>query len=354
MTSIKERTDAFIQLGNFFRLYDENLPKSTCLLKEIYFEAFEKEIEQAHIYNAWFTPEFVRSAIVSLGLMLQEQSINDWIKSYEILDNPKTIKKVGVIMAGNIPMVNFHDLFCVVMSGHIFIGKLSSKDNSLMQMVAKMLFELQPVLKNAILFIDGMMPEIDAIIATGSNNTARYFEQYFAKYPNIIRKNRSSIAILDGSETNEELKELAKDIFMYFGMGCRNISKVFLPKDSDPSKLYPYFKPYEYLYSHNKYANNHDYHRSVYLLSALPHLDNGFLIMKEDTANTSPVAVLYFEYYSEIQKLIDTIEKNIDQIQCVVTKNNYFKVSIGFGNTQVPSLFDYPDGIDVMNFLLKI
>ncbi len=327
-------------------------------------------IKQASRKNGWFTEENIRLAIASLGEMLKEDKLKKWIAIYTSpksqVQNPMSQakqplgKKIGVIMAGNIPLVGFHDFLCVLMSGNTFIGKLSSEDEYLLPAVAKLLTGIEPGFKERIHFTDqpfNKAKDISAFIATGSNNSARYFEYYFEKYPHIIRKNRNSVAILNGEETKEELKELGKDIFQYFGMGCRNVSKIYVPKDYNLDRFFEAIVDYGDLINHNKYFNNHQYYRTIYLLNNEKFLDNNFLMLKESEQIASPVATLYYERTKNKEELIKKLKDKKDDIQCIVsspTSQVPGLNTVPFGQTQSPDLWDYADGVDTMEFLLTL
>lgn len=325
-------------------------------------------IEKASKKNGWFTEENVRLAIASLGEMLDGGKLRKWMDRYPqgkrqkakgISEQPEA-KKIGVIMAGNIPLVGFHDFLCVLMSGNVFVGKLSSEDEILLPEVAKILTGIEPGFKNRIHFTDqpfNKTKDIFAFIATGSNNSARYFEYYFGKYPHIIRKNRNSVAVLDGTETDPDLKNLGKDIFQYFGMGCRNVSKLYVPKDYNLDKFFASIVDFGEVINHNKYYNNHQYYRTIYLLNSEKFLDNNFLMLKESEQIASPVATLYYERYTSKEDLLGKVKKQQENIQCFAA-NPKLQVSgfklIPFGNAQCPELWDYADGVDTMEFLLNL
>ena len=253
-------------------------------------------------------------------------------------------------MAGNIPLVGFHDFLCVLLSGNNVLAKLSSNDKVLLPYLSNYLIQQEPSLAARIAFTEGKMEGFDAVIATGSNNTSRYFEYYFGKKPNIIRKNRNSIAILTGKESTEELTALGEDIFRYYGLGCRNVSKIYVPKGYDFEPFFNAIFSYKDIVDQHKYANNYDYNKAVYLMSNFKILDNGFLILKEDDGQASPISVLFYAYYDAEETLEQELNAQEEQIQCIVSK----KGGIGFGETQKPKLHDYADGVDTMEFLLKL
>lgn len=344
---LEKRIDAFVRLGAIFR-DPSGVPDAV--------------IEKASKKNGWFTEENVRLAIGSLGEMLEESKLRKWIYKYKVqgTKHDVTAQKIGVIMAGNIPLVGFHDFLCVLISGNTFVGKLSSDDEILLPAVAKILTGLEPGFKDRVLFTDqpfNKTKDISAFIATGSNNSARYFEYYFGKYPHIIRKNRNSVAILDGKETKEELKGLGKDIFQYFGMGCRNVSKIYVPQDYNLDRFFESIVDFGEVINHNKYYNNHQYYRTIYLLNSEKFLDNNFLMLKESEQIASPVATLYYERYTNKENLLEKVKKQQDNIQCLVTDPK-FQISglqsVSFGNSQCPDLWDYADGVDTIEFLLTL
>ena len=253
-------------------------------------------------------------------------------------------------MAGNIPLVGFHDFLTVLISGHKVVIKMSSIDNVLLKVLIEKLLSIAPEFNDSIAFINDVKNRnFDAVIATGSDNSAQYFEYYFKGAKKIIRKNRRSVAVLDGSESDMELKGLAVDVFAYFGLGCRNVSKLFLPNGYDLNKLFAAFFPYSDLVEHKKYGNNYDYNKAIFLMGRNKLVENGFLLMKEDKSLLSPVAMLYYEYYNDINTVEQFVEKNAEQLQCVVSKKN-----IPFGNSQQPNLWDYADGVDTVDFLREL
>ena len=345
---LEKRIIAFARLG---AILSENKDKS-----------LQVATDKASIKNGWFTKENIGLAITSLGEMLQEDKLRKWTSSYkyQVSGIKSPAKKIGVIMAGNIPLVGFHDFLCVLMSGNAFAGKLSSDDEYLLPAVAEILTQIEPEFKDKIQFTNkpfNQLPNITAFIATGSNNSARYFEYYFGKYPHIIRKNRNAVAILDGKESIDDIKELGKDIFQYFGMGCRNVSKVYIPQDYNTDKFFEAIVDFGEVINHNKYYNNHQYHRTIYLLNGDKFLDNNFLMLKESTEIASPVATLYYERYRDPKELTKTLEGQKEKIQCVLTnpKSQIPNLkSIPFGKAQSPDLWDYADGVDTMKFLSEL
>src|SRR6187549_1539843 len=298
------------------------------------------------LINPWFTPEFIDIATGNVAKhFLDKQKLENWTSSYKI----ETIapKKIGIVMAGNIPLVGFHDLLSVFISGHKAIMKASSKDEVLIKHLAQKLIEWNNRLDEMIIFQE-MLKDCDAYIATGSNNSARYFEYYFKKYPHIIRRNRTSVAILDGNETAKELEELADDVHLYFGMGCRNVTKIFVPKEYDFIPMLSAFKKYDRFKDHHKYKNNYDYNLALHILNGKFYMTNESVILVENSSVFSPISQLNYEFYTD-KNIVAKSLASIDDLQCAVG-HDY----IPFGQAQIPFLTDYADGIDTINFLTKL
>lgn len=298
---------------------------------------------QARNQNGWFTEDNVLLAIKYISEeYLQKKNLQ---KLAESISPHTTPRKIGIVAAGNIPMVGFHDLLCVIMTGNIALFKASSTDAALMTNVIRLIFEINPKSKDFIILAD-RLNDADAYIATGSDNTARYFHYYFGQKPHIIRKNRSSVAILKGNETNADLRELGNDIFRYFGLGCRNVSKVFVPENYVFDTFFQQIEYWNTILIHHKYSNNYDYNKSILLINQVPHLDNGFLMVKEDQNLVSPLSVLHYETYKNEEDLTQKLNENAHKLQCIVGYGH-----IGFGQSQKPSITDYADGIDTIDFL---
>lgn len=324
----------------------------------LYLNAVENQAEielwadRASHQNNWFTVENTKKSLkIIADYYLQEDFLTQWTELYEIPDKPKTVKSVGVIMAGNIPAVGFHDMMTIVLSGHVCMAKLSSQDSFLMTTLIEKLLEINPNLE---IRIADRLNEVDALIATGSDNSARYFEYYFRNKPHIIRKNRTSVAILNGNETEEDFLNVGKDITDYYGLGCRNISKMYVPEKYDFTKFYDSIESLGDIFYHNKYKNNYDYNKSIYLVNMMPHFDNGFMILAPSEALVSPISVIFYEEYKNEEDLKEIIEENKDKIQCIVSKNSWIEKSLNFGDAQKPKLWDYADGVDTMAFLLSL
>jgi hypothetical protein len=304
-------------------------------------------------YNAWFTPESVSQAIHAAGQMLDTDDLIKWLSNYHF-DYTQTPKRVGLILAGNIPLVGFHDVLCVLISGNYALIKSSSQDARLIKHVLQMLCAIEPEFESRYSFVE-RLENFDAVIATGSNNSSRYFDYYFGKVPNIIRKNRNSLAVLTGEETADQLHALGHDIFDYYGLGCRNVSKLLVPRDYKLDFFFESIEDFNPIIHHHKYNNNYGYNKSIYLVNSDKHFDNGFLLLKQDERLSSPLAVLFFDYYEDLTSLKKQLDDLTDNIQCVVsaaslqTKNQL----VNFGESQKPALWDYADNVDTMAFLVS-
>lgn len=352
MAGHTERFKAFVKLGTFFRTYGDTKEKLATPDAEAkrWRNSFHETLVQAGNQNAWFTRDNILRAIAAWGEQLKADNLRRWLSRYDLEKNqPKT---VAIIMAGNIPLVGFHDFLSVLITGNRALVKLSSNDRHILSFVASYLIHNEPTLKDAIAFEEGTLPSYDAVIATGSNNTSRYFDYYFGRKPHIIRRNRNAVAILDGRETREQLLALGADIFTYFGLGCRNVSKLFVPEKYDLSLLFNALEHYAAVGEHQKYANNYDYNKAVYLMSDFHFLDNGFLLLKEDTSYSSPIGTLFYEYYDDIGRINERLYQDREKIQCVLG-TKLTGMEHPFGTSQNPALWDYADGVDTVEFLLK-
>jgi len=324
--TLNNRIDAFSELGSFLSQFmtEDFIKNDKVQYNDSFFERFSNAIHGAQHKNGWFLPGQVVFSVDQWSKALQKESLLKWTNAYDFKDSkPKT---VGIVMAGNIPLVGFHDLLSILISGHKALVKLSSDDVKLIPLLCEYLKAVEPRLEDYIIFTEGKLEDFDAVIATGSNNTARYFEHYFKGKPNIIRKNRNSIAILTGEETKEQLEALGEDIFRYYGLGCRSVSKLFVPKGYNFDSFYKSIFKFQDILKHEKYTNNYDYNKAVYLMSK------------------------YYEDYKDLKLLF---EDKAEQLQCIVNFPESSK-NIDFGKTQHPELQDYADGIDTVNFLLKI
>ena len=353
--TLETKKSVFVELGRFLKQFSENdtVKESNVLYNDLFFDDFEKLILLSQSHNGWYTPEQVYFAIKSWADALTEENLDKWLSNYEseFSQTNKTEKTVALILAGNIPLVGFHDFLSVIITGNKALIKMSSNDQHLLPFLAKYLIFIDESLKDKITFVEGKLENFDTVIATGSNNTARYFEYYFKDKPSIIRKNRNSVAVLNGQETKEDLEALGEDIFRYFGLGCRNVSKFFVPKGYKFDAFFEAIFKYQDVIQYEKYANNYDYNKAVFLMSNFKLLDNGFLTIKEDQSYASPISSVFYEYYENIEDLQKRLDAEAEQIQCVVS-NNLIKNSISFGKTQTPELWDYADNVDTISFLL--
>jgi hypothetical protein len=348
-----EIKSSFVELGNFLRQFSEdgNVKSTIVLQNDLYFENFANLIELSQSHNGWFTPEQVYFSIQAWAKALTEENLNHWLSNYAFSKTEH--KKVGLVLAGNIPLVGFHDFLSVLISGHDVLVKTSSNDQHLLKFLANYLIAIEPKLNSKITIVEGKLKGFDAVIATGSNNTARYFEYYFKDKPIIIRKNRNSVAVLDGTETFEDLVNLGEDIFRYFGLGCRNVSKLFVPKGYNFDTFFKAMFEYREIIQYTKYANNYDYNKAVFLMSNFIILDNEFMIIKEDSSYSSPISSIFYEFYDNLEDIKTRLHVDKEQIQCIAS-NDLIVNSVAFGQTQQPKLWDYADNLDTLEFLLKI
>jgi len=350
---LKKRIKAFLKLGESLKQFSSEQDND---LNASLHAFLGEKIDKAVYENSWFTRDDIISAFKGIGDMLAEEKTAAWISEYQGLkkqiENPQT---VGVVNAGNIPLVGFHDFLCILISGNNYLGKLSSKDKVLLPALKDILIDYEPEFAKFISFEENQLKDFDAIIATGSDNTARYFHYYFGKYPNIIRKNRNGVAVIPEDYNEEDLKKLADDIFLYYGLGCRNVSKLFLPENF---KINHFFENIEHYYdkliNHHKYANNYNYHKSIYLMNKVSHLDNGFALLKEDESFASPISTIFYETYKDIEKVKEKLDVHNEEIQCVVSYPETIKNAVPFGKAQFPELWDYADNIDTLNFLISL
>lgn len=333
---LEQRIQAFHQLGQVLR----SLPS----------EKLEEWCHLAKSDNAWFTAGNVKLAIEGISSFLHLDTLTAWTNKYPL----QTLKSktIGTIMAGNIPLVGFHDFLCVLISGHNLLMKVSSKDSKLFGIVVEELITIEPAFKEKIKIVDGPMKGFDAVIATGSDNSARYFDYYFNKYPNIIRKNRTSCAVLTGKETKTEMLALGKDVFSYFGLGCRNVSKLFVPADYSFQVLLDTWSTFSEVIDHHKFNNNYDYQKAILLVNQQPHLDTGYTLLCESDNFVSPISVLFYEFYKSEDDIINKLIANRTKLQCIVGNEAFCTVS--FGNTQHPAVWDYADDVDTLAFLSSL
>ncbi len=337
---LQRRVNAFVQLG--IKLQN---------LEEI---QAEELVFRTRALNKWFDEKSIKQALNGIVYLLEEERLNSFVAKYNLFDEV-SVKKIGVVMAGNIPAVGFHDYLCVLLTGNQLYAKLSTQDKYLLQAIHQFLLEIEPDFKEFTFFVEQLpLKELDAVIATGSDNSSRYFEQYFSKIPNIIRKNRTSCGILTGEETEEDFINLGKDIFQYYGLGCRNVSKLFVPKNYDFTPMLDALVMYHEIAYHATYENNYTYNKSVYLVNKEEHLDTGFLLVRESEELVSPIGVLYYEQYESNDSLTQILNAFEEKIQCIVSKDASWQNSEAFGQAQYPKIDDYADGVDTMAFLLEL
>ena len=334
--TLEQRINAFSKLGKHISNLNED-------------DLTQLATEAAH-ENPWFTSSSVRKAIQGITNYLDHDKLSKWLTPYPV-DNlvPKTI---ALVMAGNIPLVGFHDLLCVLISGHNALVRLSSKDSRLNRYMIDRLIEVEPIFKNRITIQPETLKGFDAVIATGSDNSSRHFEYYFRNVPNIIRRNRTSCAILTGAETQDDFKNLGYDVFDYFGLGCRNVSKLFVPEGYDFKNLLDNWHHFEKIIDHHKYANNYDYQKSILLVDQQPFLDTGFVLLRENEKLVSPISVVYYQTYRDTDSLKLILQSHKSKLQCVVGKNE--PATVSFGKAQMPEVWDYADGVDTMAFLSNL
>jgi hypothetical protein len=333
MMNLSQRKELLIRLGSYMLSDDQG---------------WQEAKQRAYLENQWFIPEFVELSVKNIAEnFLQPQHIETLINRYQVPGNNSNPKIVGIVMAGNIPLVGFHDLFCVLVAGHYAHVKPSSKDEVLIKHLVEKMKEWQPQVEDYIV-LSSMIKNCDAYIATGSNNSSRYFEYYFGKYPSIIRKNRTSVALLTGRESKEELEKLSGDVYQYFGLGCRNVTKIYVPRNYDFVPLLDAFKKYDHLVDHHKYKNNYDYNLAIHILNNKYYMTNGSVILVENTSPFSPISQLHYEYYDDEKEVTEQLRHDAN-IQCVVGEKN-----IDFGGAQCPQVCDYADGRDTMAFLMGL
>ncbi len=340
MQALAQRIQALTRLGEALRE----------ILK--HYTAPEHETARAAVAlsfhkNGWFTEKEVKRSLNYWSEALTEENLTAWLAPYDLKYHASL--DVGLILAGNIPLVGFHDIVCTLLAGHRAIIKPSSSDHALIEWLMELLVDINPEAKLWFEIRMNQMNSFDAVIATGSNNSARYFEQYFGNVPHIIRKNRTSVAVLDGNESEEELKGLVEDILSYYGLGCRNVTKVFVPRDYDLNKIFAASLPFAYVMNNNKYANNYAYHRTLMMMEQKDVLENDVLLITPSESLFSPVSVLHCEAYDNRKELSIKLEALTDDIQCVVSRDQ-----IPFGKAQRPDLQDYADGVDTMSFLRNL
>jgi hypothetical protein len=351
---LQQRINAFAALGRFLHTCSKAWPTSNEKTEGVdpLVGQMVAALEKANHGNGWFTEDNLQFALQSWSNALTISALERWTANYSIPDvqQPKTI---AIVMAGNIPLVGLHDMLSVLLTGNKVLAKLSSNDTYLLPAIAKFLIAQQPDWKNYISFTKDPLDNFDAVIATGSNNTSRYFEYYFNSYPHIIRRNRNSVAVLTGEETPQQLEALADDVFRYFGLGCRNVSKIYIPEGYSFDAFFKAMYSWRDIIHNHKYINNYDYNKAVYLMGNISLLDNEFLLLKEDTGFSSPIAVLFYERYSNLSQVKMRLKDQQDNIQAIVSQAE-IDGAVDFGLVQAPELWDYADGVDTMSFLLTL
>lgn len=337
----------FSLLGEAMVSWGKNSGKNEIhpFIAEPFHDKMNELIAREHHFNGWFTEKAIRESLLHLGEHLSENTLGKWLAPYPMASKPR---RVGLILAGNIPLVGFHDVMSTLLSGHQAVIKMSSDDRRLLPLLLDVLVELVPPLSVNIKLVE-KLTDIDAVIATGSDNSARYFEKYFGHLPNIIRKNRTSIAVLEGDETAKELSELGKDIFTYFGLGCRNVSHLMVPKSFDLDRFFGAIVEYGDIINHNKYANNYDYYKAIYLMNRESIIENGFVLTRESDELFAPIAVLHYQRYNSKAEVASYLKRHENKIQVVAGK-----AYTPFGQAQSPELNDYADGIDTLEFLSEL
>lgn len=340
MMPLQQRINAFAKLG-------AHLGSLTSEISEDY----NSLVNTANAQNGWFTEDNIKFALDSWSNALTEKNLRQWTSKYSFAEG--TPKTIAIVMAGNIPLVGFHDFISVLISGNNVLAKMATSDTILLTYVTKQLIAIEPSFAAAITFTKEKLENFDAVIATGSNNTAKYFDHYFNKYPNIIRKNRNSVAVITGKETTAQMEALADDVFRYFGLGCRNVSKIYLPQEYDLDHFFNAMFSWKEVINNHKYMNNYDYNKAVYLMSDIKLLDNEFMLLKEDEGFSSPISVVMHERYTSLQEVQTKISNQSQHIQAIVADcgiNN----EIPFGIAQTPALWDYADAVDTLQFIIEL
>lgn len=356
MLDIAARISAFETLGRFIGQYDsEKQDEDLQKINSYFLDGFRQTIVEAGLYNNWFTKDNVEFALQQWSQALTRENLEEWIAKYPSDKfNPAEPKTIAIIMAGNIPLVGFHDFLSVLITGNKVLAKPSTDDDKLLPFLAQILVAIDKRFADYITLATGQLKEFDAVIATGSDNSSRYFEHYFGKYPNIIRKNRTSVAVLTGEESEETMLQLGEDVFRYFGLGCRNVSKIFLPQGYDIDKVFKAFFNFSHVIDNKKYSNNYDYNRAIFLMEKHDFLENGFVIIKENESLHAPAAVVYKEEYSSIAELNEKLASFEDQLQCIVSADENVNNRLPFGKAQQPQLWDYADKVDTISFLTQL
>lgn len=353
MLDISARISAMETLGRFISQYQDERPdKDLKKINSYFLEGFRQTIVEAGTYNNWFTKDNVEHALQQWSEALSHDNLQAWVNRYPSqYFTPDTPKTIAIIMAGNIPLVGLHDFITVLITGNKVLAKPSTDDDKLMPFLAQILVAIDKGFAEQINLATGQIKEFEAVIATGSDNSSRYFEHYFGKYPNVIRKNRTSVAVLTGNETEDELHKLGEDVFRYFGLGCRNVSKIYVPRGYDIDQVFKAFYNFSHVIDNKKYSNNFDYNRAIYLMEKHDFLENGFVIIKESENLHAPAAVVYKEEYDSVDELNKSFASMSSQLQCIVSKQGQIKNRIAMGEAQKPQLWDYADKVDTIEFI---
>ncbi len=351
---LNDRIYAFEKLGNCISYYIQSSKENKYNIQNSYNIDFEYFINEAEINNSFFIKEFIINSLEELSEWLRSENITNWLADYNIdLFENQNKKTIALILAGNLPLVGFHDILSILITGNKALIKTSEKDKILVKLLTDTLCKIEPKFDNYIEFTDKIISNFDAIIATGSNNSKRYFDYYFQKYPSIIRGNKNSIAILSGEETDEDLKLLADDIFLYFGLGCRSVSKIYIPQNYNFEKILKNFEKYQNIcLNNNKYLNNYNYQKAILLVNQIPFYDNDFLLLVENANTVSPISVLNYEKYEKVEYIVNSL--NFNQLQCVVSNINISEKIEKIGKSQKPHLNEYADSIDTIEFLINL
>lgn len=350
---MKERLAALEKWGRFMaQSYTGTPDPELAKIHEHFDQPWQQALREAELFNPWFTQENLRHALETWGATLSRPGLEAWVSQYPALQaKPQAPKTIAIIMAGNVPLVGMHDLLAVLVSPHHALIKPSSDDEKLWPVLLQILVALEPKFAPEIRLADGQIKQFDAVLATGSNNSARYFHYYFGKYPHIIRQNRSSVALLDGQESPEELQALGEDVFRYFGLGCRNVSKVYLPEGFDWDRLFGAFYDFQAVKDHNKYGNNYDYNRAIYLMENIPFMENGFFILREHSPLHAPVSVMHVAHYQDREAVLEELSEKRNEWQCLVSRQKLPLPTVNPGQTQQPGLMDYADEEDTLQFI---
>lgn len=356
MFKMEARIEALEKWGRFMaQSYTGTPDPELAKIHEHFDQPWQRALREAELYNPWFTQENLRHALETWGGTLTRPQLEAWVAQYpELQKSQQTPQKVAIIMAGNVPLVGMHDLLATLISPHHALIKPSSDDERLWPVLLQVLVALEPQFAPEIRLAEGQIRKFDAVLATGSNNSARYFHYYFGKYPHIIRRNRSSVALLDGQESPEELKALGEDVFRYFGLGCRNVSKVYLPEGFDWDRLFGAFYHFQAVKDHNKYGNNYDYNRAIYLMEDIPFKENGFFILREHSPLHAPVGVLHVEHYQAREAVLQELTQKRAEWQCLVSREALSLPTVKPGQTQQPGLMDYADDEDTLQFMCTL